>query len=171
VAVVTLAVAYLWVDLLAKRYQGETLNQWLDRSIAEGGIRTDVVVAFGEEAVPELLTAADRWRWSWIVTDKVSGSAGGKIKDRFRINERAHKVHDWLAVLHSEGRPVLNTLAQAKKEFMIFHILKFRDVQELDSYISGKSGLIQEQALVVRKLSGDRKRLNDISSVKVHGTR
>jgi hypothetical protein len=166
VVVVTLMVGYLWVDPFAKRYQGKTMNQWLDRAIAEGGIRTDVVMAFGEEAVPELLAATDRWRWLWKVTDKVSGSAGEKINQGFRINARTHKVHDWLAVLHSEGRPVLEMLVEAEKPFVIFYVLKFCDVQELDSYVSTKSGLIQEQAVVVRKMCGDRKRLDDISSVK-----
>lgn len=125
------AAALLWLEPFAKRYEGKTLNQWLDASIKENGIRRDAVIAFGEEAVPALLAASDRWRWLWSLSAKVSDNLAEKMSSGFQITESARQVHDWLAVLHDEGYSVLNMLAEAQQGYMIFHVLSFADVREV----------------------------------------
>jgi hypothetical protein len=104
-ALVIAAMAISWIEPFSKRYQGKTLNAWIDKAVQEDGLRADVVSAFGKEAMPELVAIRDRSHRIWRLGNKISAGTGRQVERFFRIRKRGYKIYDWLAVLRAEFSP------------------------------------------------------------------
>jgi len=101
-ALLVAALAILWMKPFARRYQGKTLNEWIDQAPKEDAIRSDVVLTFGKESIPELLAARDRWHWLWALANKISTTAGANPLASIR-RSTSHGWNYWRFIVGHPG--------------------------------------------------------------------
>jgi hypothetical protein len=158
---------FSWLEPFAPRFQGKTVNGWLDEWLLTGSpVQAEVVDAFGTAVLPQLLR---KIRTSgWIDLYGLSPWAAQKLSTALRADQRHQKVVDWLAVLDHRGHPVLSPLAGAGHSNLVLQLLSYHTLEELDKLIAAESDpAIHGAAVRLKGMIGARTSLGNIKGIMI----
>ena len=159
-----------WLDPFASRYEGKTVECWVDEFVASSGkIDPDVALGLGNSATPELLAILRRKEPTLQLLRIVpSERLQHFLIDDLKVAERHRVAGAWIALLHFMGEPVLGPVSEIKDSGSLGLIAYYADEATLDVYRVQTTNAvlkgIASDIYRVRSSSGFSRRTNDFDT-------